>query len=281
MKVQIKTVILIVVLLISIGSYLFFSTPLFYDKASLDPIKIYYSVSKGNVVNVSISIGGQQQSSIASKQRYPINYVKFSIGELFRGSMSEFKIGFENFTKEIDFWYDSGSGEYTFNHSKAKEYERNNVPDFLITASFIKNGFVPVWSQVWQSQPSMSVYTEPFLKETSFGVWEGEYFFDTKFSGTHLNGETYLAADVKKIIFEVNIPDNFRIENTNNIKLDKISGGYLLTKELEPGKTFHLVTKDSEKEKIKMVGSVISTLGIPGSILGILIPLWYDKRKKK
>ncbi|RLG34743.1 hypothetical protein DRN80_02955 [Methanosarcinales archaeon] len=269
--------ILIVLLLISVGSYLYFLTPIFYDEISLDPIKTYYRVSKAeaDIVNISISVGEQEQPTIASKQRNPISYIKFGIREPLKRSTSEFKIKVENFTKEIDFWEDANGFEQTFNRSKAEEYMRKNVPDYLITASFIKNGSVHVWSQVWQSQPSMSVNTEPFLKQTSFGVWEGQYFFDTQFSGTHLNNETYLPASVQNIIFEVNIPENFKIENTEDINLEKISNGYLLTKELKPGKTFHLVIKDSKKEIIKMVISFLSP-ALFGIVLGMLIQKWLN-----
>jgi hypothetical protein len=274
MSVTINTIILVALLLISIGSYLFFVTPIFYDEISLEPVKTYYSKSRGETVNISISIGDQEQSSTASKQKYPINYVKFSIKEPLKESIGEYKIGFENFTREIDFWDDS-NGFQTYNKSKAEKYERENVPDYLITASFIKNGFVPVWSQIWLSQPSMSVVSEPFLKQTSFGVWEGKYFFDTKFSGTHLNRETYLPANVKSIIFEVNIPDHFNIDNTDNMNLEKISNGYLITKELDPGKTFHLVIRDSRKEKIKMVISFLSPT-LFGIVLGMFIQRWLN-----
>jgi hypothetical protein len=274
MSVTINTIILVALLLIAIGSYLIFATPIIYDENSLDPVKIYYSTSKGNVVNISITIGGQEQSSIASKQKYPISYVKFSIKDPFKESIGEYKMGFENFTREIDFWDDS-NGYQTFNKSKAERYERENIPDYLIKAPFIKNGFAPVWSQIWQSQPSMSVTSEPFLKQTSFGVWEGKYFFDTKFSGTHLNGETYLPADVERITFEINIPDHFNIDDTGDINLEKISDGYLITKDLYPAKTFHLVIRDSRKEKIKMVISFLSPTLI-GIILGMFIQRWLN-----
>ena len=49
-----QIVILIVLLLISVGSYLYFLTPIFYDEISLDPIKTYYRVSKADIVNISI-----------------------------------------------------------------------------------------------------------------------------------------------------------------------------------------------------------------------------------
>jgi len=205
MKIQIKTFILVVILLISIGSYLYFSTPLFYDKISLEPIKIYYGVSQGDVQKVSVTVSGNEtQQSIASKQKYPIRYVKFKISNLFKESWNEFKIGYENFKQEINFWYMVGDGSEMYNTTKRLEYEKNNIPDYLIKASFIKNGFVPVWSQVWNSQPTMSVIIEPFLKQTSYGIWEREYFFDTKFSGTQLNGETYLTAEVKNMVLGKN-----------------------------------------------------------------------------
>jgi hypothetical protein len=274
MSVTINAIVLVAVLLIAIGSYLIFATPIIYDEISLDPVKIYYSTSKGNAVNISVTIGGQEQSSITSQQKYLIKYAKFSIKEPLKESIGEYNFGFENFTREIDFWDDS-NGYQTFNKSKAEKYERENIPDYLIKAPFIKNGFVPVWSQIWQSQPSMSVTSEPFLKQTSFGVWEGKYFFDTKFSGTHLNGETYLPADVKRIIFEINIPEHFNIDNTDDINLEKISNGYLITKDLDPAKTFHLVIRDSRKEKIKMVISFLSPTLI-GIILGMFIQRWLN-----
>ena len=262
---------LIVLLLISVLSYLFFKTPLFHDKVSLEPMKIYYSVSEGILINSHIS-----------KQKYPIDCVRFSISEPFKSSKSKCKIKFENFTEEIDLWYDLGGGEEAFNFSKAEEYMRNHLPDFLIEASFIKDGFAKVWSQVWQSQPVMVVYTEPILKQTSFGVWEGQYFFHTKFTGGHLNEETYLSADVKKVIFEIEISDDYQIANAEDFKLDKISGGYLLTRELEGGETFHLVIEEVGKERIKeIIGFVSPALfgGVIGYIIGLVLGRPIEKTK--
>lgn len=72
----------------------------------MDPIKTYYRVSKAeaDIVNISISVGEQEQPTIASKQRNPISYIKFGIREPLKRSTSEFEIRVENFTKEIDFW---------------------------------------------------------------------------------------------------------------------------------------------------------------------------------
>ena len=39
------SLILIVLLLISVGFYLYFLTPIFYDEISLDPIKMSYAIA--------------------------------------------------------------------------------------------------------------------------------------------------------------------------------------------------------------------------------------------
>lgn len=276
----IKNIILIIVLIIAIFSYVYTSTPLFFDESSLGAIHIYYSTSQGNVVDLSIKVGeGPEQPTIGSKQKFLINFVKFSINEPFKGSMGEYTIQFIDFEEEIDFYEESDNGIYLFNHTKMREYEIKNIPDYLIKGGFIKEGFVPVWSQIWHSGPSMSVYTEPFLKQTSYGVWEGEYFFDTTFSGTHPNDETYLTAEVNKIIFEIKIPEKYEVQNKNNFKISKTSDGILLTKELHSGETFHLILIDSQKDMSKKIISVIS-LVIFGIILGIYIQQWYQRRNK-
>jgi len=268
-----RLIIVLLLLCFSVGSYLYYSTAIFYKKVSLDPIKLYFSVAQGEKINLKIGIAGQEQLSYGTRQRHTIKYVRFGINVPFEASIkNEFQIGFKDFSKEINFWDDIGKGEQKYNRARVDEYVRDNRPDYLLDASFIKEqgGRVPIWSQVWQSQPVIFVESEPFLKETSYGVWEAMYFFDTKFSGTNLNQETYLAADVDKLFFEVKVPHYYDIQNIDDIKLDKIEGGYLINKELEKGKTFHLVLKDKRKDLIKIIIAFLSP-ALFGVILGILI----------
>lgn len=132
----IKNIILIIVLIIAISSYVYTSTPLFFDESSLEAIHIYHSVSQGNVINLSFRVGeGPEQPTIGSKQKYPINFVKFSITEPFQGSMGEYSIQFVDFEEEIDFYEESNNGIYLFNYTKMREYEFKNIPDYLMRKS--------------------------------------------------------------------------------------------------------------------------------------------------
>lgn len=278
-------IILILLCLISIASYLHFCTSLEYTTVVLEPVSIYYSVTRNNI-----------PFSNFSKQKYPIKCVEFTINNLFKGAYheaflkdehshlsvnklykgtyNELRIKFVDFKKEINFWDEMGNNESQYNSLRAEKYMHDNMPDLLISAPFIQNKKLPIWSQVSQSQPGIAIKAEPFLKRTSYCIWESKYFFDTKFTGLHFNDETYLRADADYLLFEVLIPEKYKIVNFENVQLEKVSGGYLLRKKIESGNTFNLILQDQKREMIKTIIGFISP-ALFGTALGIFIKGWF------
>ncbi len=119
--------------------------------------------------------------------------------------------------------------------------QKTNMPEIIIRSTFIKNELAHVWVPIWVSQPGNLVKINSFMKRTQFDTWEANYFFDTTFTGIKVRNETYLTIDAKKIIFILKIPKKFRIVNQDDVKLRILEVGYIVTKELRPGDSFHLV----------------------------------------
>jgi len=268
---------------LAISLYLRFSTSLDYTKASLEPISLYYSVSRNN------------KTSNSSGQKYPIKCVEFTIVDLFKGAYddkflkderghlsiyksyqgkyNEIRIKFSDFKKEINFWDKIGNNEEKYNFARVEKYIHDTIPDLLISAPFVQHNILPIWTQVSQSQPGMAIDAAPFLRQTSFSTWECKYFFDTKFSGTRYKDESYLTVDVEYLLFEVLIPDRFKIVNFENLQLEKISGGYLLRKKLEHGSSFHLILQHQTRETIKTIIGFTSP-ALFGTVFGMFINKW-------
>ncbi len=273
-------VITISLCVLAIALYLYFSTSLGYAKALLEPVSLYYYVTK---------------NSNTSEQKYPIKYVEFTIVDLFKeaydenflkdersnlsiyksyqGKYNEIRIKFSEFKKEINFWDKIGNNTEQYNVAKVEKYIQDTIPDLLISAPFSENNILPIWTQVSQSQPGMRFVASPFLRQTSFSTWECKYFFDTKFSGTHYKNETYLRTNVEYLLFEVLIPAKYKIVNFENVQLEKISGGYLLRKKLEPGSSFHLILQHQTREMIKTIIGFISP-ALFGTVFGMFISNW-------
>lgn len=266
-----KTMFLLLVLFSSIGVFLYLNTNIFYNEITLEPVTIYSSTSEAIKIDILIN----NQSSTASKQKYPIKNVQFYIKEPFNSEWSDFKILFENIEVEVSFW-DKQNGYEEYNRSRSQEYVKTHIPDYLINASFIKNSFIPVWSQIWIQQPTISVITESFLKKKSYGEWEGIYFFNDKFSGTNLNEEFYLKADVEKLIFNIFISDNYEVVNFLDFNIDRLSDGYSVTKILEPGETIDLVVINENMIQFKKIAIWLS-----GSlillVIGVFLRKWYQR----
>ena len=263
--------------------YLHFSTSLDYTRTSLEPISLYYSVTRNT------------KNSNSSGQKYPIKCVEFTIVDLFKGAYdekflkdershlsiyksyqgkyNEIRIKFSDFKKESNFWDKTGNNFEKYNSARVEKYIHDTIPDLLISAPFVQDNILPIWTQVSQSQPGMAIDATPFLRQTSFSTWECKYFFDTKFSGTRYKGETYLRVDVEYLLFEVLIPDRFKIVNFEDVQLEKISGGYLLRKKLEGGRSFHLILQHQTRETIKTVIGFISP-ALFGTIFGMFINKW-------
>ena len=68
---------------------------------------------------------------------------------------------------------------------------------------------------------------------------------------------------------------DFRIENVDDMKLEKVSEGYRVTKELESGRTFHLLVRDVQRQNVKAVIGFISP-----SLFGIILGIKEEKRER-
>lgn len=259
-------------LFLSILGVLFFDTNIFFEKITLEPISIFYSVSSSIKIDITIN----NQSSYGSYQKYNVLDVEFNIEDPLKEKWNEFRIIFEDPTIEVDFW-EPQNGYEKYNDSKENEYVSTHVPDYLINASFIKNGYVPVWSQIWIQQPTISVITEPFLQKKAYGVWEGYYFFNDRFSGTKLLGDQYLRANVEKLTFKILISDKYRVLNEQNYEIEKLPEEYLYKTSIKSGSTLDFIIVDVGMEQTKNILIWIFR-GIIFLVIGIFVRTWWSKR---
>lgn len=253
-------------------THLYSNTTLFFKKTSPKPIQIFFSESQ------AIHL-----SNFGILQKYEgIKSVDISIKNLFSNDYSEFQVHHNNFTEEEDFWFYTGNdNEEQYNRAKVDQYTSTHIPDYLIQASFIRDGSVPVWSQVWHSQPVIFVATNSFLHQTSFGVWEGEYFFDDEFLGITAYGDFYLKANVEQIIFRITIPDGYYLENADSYKLGISNNAIILAETLTAGESLHVVLKDKQAENIRSLIGFLHPLTI-GILLGLVAqPIWDKFTKEK
>lgn len=161
---------------------------------------------------------------------------------------------------------------------KSMNMNHLNNPDFLIKTPFILNGILPVWSQVWGSQPTNYVITEPFFHQTSFGVWEAEYYFDAGSFGEEIYNDTYLQAQVKQLVFKITIPNSYYIENAQSYTLQQSGDSNVLTQTLNSGDTLHVVVKDKQAENILAIIGFFNPMMI-GILLGVVIQQVYDGKR--
>ena len=144
---------------------------------------------------------------------------------------------------------------------------------------FAQSGVVPVWSQVWNSQPTNFVTTEPFFHRTSFGIWEAEYYFDAGYYGESMYNDTYLQAQVQQLVFTITIPNNYYIENAQSYTLQQSGDSNVLTQTLNSGDTLHIIVKDKQADNIMAVIGFFNPM-IIGILLGVIIQQIYDTEKR-
>lgn len=119
---------------------------------------------------------------------------------------------------------------------------------------------------------------EPFFRRVSFEKFEANYFWDTNFKIINLNNEKYVTTTANKFTFKIYIDDKYRIENKDDIDLEKTDSGYILTKDLVPGKNFSLIVTDKQMESIKSTMSFIGP-ALFWIIIGIFIQEFYNNKK--
>jgi hypothetical protein len=276
LRIAYKLGLISIICLVLFFSYLYYDTSAFFTPTTTQPIQVYYSISQGILVH------DNQGNVIGSHQNYgTIASISFSITQAFNNSTSDFQILYTNFTQRVDFWSQTGNGnEEEWNQTQVAEYTTTHIPDFIIKSPFVNNSSVPVWSQVWHSQPTWSVETNSLFHETSYGVWETEYFFDAGFSGLTAYNDTYIEADVQQMVFQVTIPNSYHIEDAGLYKLQQQGDAIVLSQTLNSGDTFHLVVEDKSTNNVKAVVSFFNPL-ILGALLGVVATQIYEGRKSK
>ncbi len=268
--------ILIVLLILSLIIHLIFNSSFFYRKVKLQPIKIYYAVSTAKNINFNPNDSKNETVTLVSmfKQKYEIETVKFTIKNVFISSKGELEIKFNNFKQSEKFWVPMDDESYTWDVSKVEKYRETNVADYLVESTFFQDLNFPIWSQISNSQPCLLFKSMPFLKQTSYGIWEGDYFFSTHFDSKQFAGETYIAADAKKILFKIGLPEKYRIIS-DEMKVSKTSDGYIISYELSPGESFHITIVDQTKEKIKQIMGF--SLPLFWIVIGMIIQMVFSK----
>lgn len=267
MKTRYKFGSILIICLILLLSYLYFNTSVFFAGSSSQPIQVFYSESQGTFSNG------------VSEEKYDgITSVIFPITAPFIDSLENIQVFHNNFTQAVNFWYYTGGGnEREYNWTKANEYMANNNPDFLIKASFFNNSIMPVWSQVWGSNPTLSVETSSFFHETSYGVWDAEYLFDSGFTGLNAYNDTYLQANVQQMTFQITISNGYYIENAGLYKLEEHNNATILTQTISAGDTFHVTVRDENTDNIKALVGFANPL-VMGALLGVLATEIYEGR---
>lgn len=269
LKILSKILLILGIVIALLISYLYLSTSLPYAQTSIQPVQVYFSTSQA----IQLSNGGVLQ------KYNKIKSIDFTMKNPFGNDYSEFQIHHNNFTEEENFWFPTGNdNEEQYNRTKVDEYVASHIPDYLLQTAFIRDSPLPIWSQVWHSQPAILVATTPFFHRTSFGVWEAEYFFDDGFSGTHYENEVYLKADVEQMIFKITIPSGYYIENADKFKLEIYHNETILTQTLNSGDTFHVIIHDQNAENISRIIGFFNPMMI-GILLGIMVQQIYDGMK--
>lgn len=283
MKISKVTVFLIVLLIAFIPFSLYFETSLFFGQVSVKPIRVYWRVvieqipiTFPNETHLYMELYGYQDPN------YTISDLKLTIDDALSASDVMFKIKCENLSEDINFWDSIGNGMFTWNGTRMSEYERNNPRDVLVTYPSMQNGSFLSWIQVlYPTQPININFNEPFLKRTSFDTWESEVLFDGHPPDVKINNETFVAANVSQISFDVTVPNQFQIQNVESVAMTESSNAFIVTKEIASGETFHLVVKDLNAEPTKTLMGYVSELGIPSMVIGIFMSGLYELKKNK
>jgi len=275
---KIKLIILLVALIgiVYVILFIYIITGLFFKSSNYESIKVYYSPSGAIIVPLQISVGGVNENSVASGQKYPITSLEFRITNPFEQSYSEFRIACENFVPQYNFW-EPTDGEEVYNRTEVDNYVSTHIPEFIVAAPFIKNGYVPIWLEVWYSQPAISVNTNNFFIQIGFDTWEAKYTLDDSFLGGEINGITLLPAGyLNKVVLEISIPSGFRIEDpSGGLIQGSPDVGYVLTKEMRLGESINITVIDLKNEKIKEL-FLTSSVVLP--ILGGLF-IWIKRAR--
>jgi hypothetical protein len=233
-KLWIKILIgLFVFLVIFTSIDIIFNTPIFYNQVTNEPIKVYWA-------NTPVQHAENQSSSIFANvgefapPKYIVNDLTLSVSDPLSTNMA-FKIECGNYSQNVNFLTNDN---LSLNLTKLAEYKENNSPDIMITCPLIKDGNFSTWIQIWQQyqqiypyQPLTKQLTKPFLTQISFDSWEAKFRFDTSFGmitmpnknfniTAPLSDELFLVANVSQISFQITLPNNYEVQNSESITIE-------------------------------------------------------------
>ena len=272
--------ILLLVMILLFGAY--FNTSVFFSKPESYQFKVFYSENSANKIPVNVTIGNEKQESYAVGQKYSIKSARVVINNPAESTQGKMDIEFQNFTKQVEFWYlsDSKTGEYTYNESARIEYEASHTPDFLISSQIFSTP-VAIWLNTWESYPFHEGPLRPLLNRTTYDTWEGEIYLNSEFKGTNIDNITFLPATIEQLILEVHIPKSYSLESISGAQETQDAYDYIITKSLAPGESLHVIIKDKEKQRIKTIFNWIASLISIPDLLGLLLPATAKLLQKK
>lgn len=260
---------------LSMYSYFWSETSIFYGQSQVEPIKIYWKVNPFTYwINENLYLG------MYTEPTYSISNLTLKINNVVNSSTVEFQIECENFSRDnIDF-FDHYDNTIVGNFSRVEEYKNSNPPDILLTSDLITNGKLFSWIQVWNNMISLNelrVSSKPFLKQVAFNTWEGEYLFDRSGNTVGMDNSTFAIADVQKLSFDVRVPSNYKIQNPEDKNLSQTPDGFQVSASITPQGTFHLVITDLNQEPTRIILEWLSYLGFGSISLGLIFG--YLRRK--
>jgi hypothetical protein len=291
---------LVVGLIILVIPSLYFETPLFFQQASVQPMKVYYqSHLESNFVYTNVtkvgglSIGGYGISYWIAPN-WNISDLQVNFNDVFSNSNMYFEISYNNLSIVPLGWYSVGNGYTSVNSTEVIQYINSNPPDMLITFPSIKNGayfcytnITDIDAFVFGSTYAKSVSCAPLFKHTSFDTWESEVLLDASTGTINLtsinsdDNRTFVTVPIQSMSINLEVPNNYQIQNIGDMTVTTNPNGYKIQKDLTSGETFDLVVKDSNLEQIQSVMNYVSSLGIPTIFIALLIDAFIEYRQAK
>lgn len=276
-----KTIVLATVCAILVFLSILADTNLLFAQSTLKPIRVYW---KGETFPIPFDNGIVLEGM--KLPNYSVSELDIGIADPFQNSQNNFMLWCDNrnYSFVPSLFIKVRENVYLPNETSIEEYKTKNSPDLMVVSPFIENGRVLGWVNLWDSGvfvPAFRVNSVTFLQKVSFDTFDASYVFEGDYSTLKVNNDSYANANVTKVVFTVDVPSNFQIENPEDFTISqKPSGLYSVSKSLSSGELFHLIVKDQTLEKIKSIFGLVSAVGIPATVLGLAITQWYERRGK-
>jgi hypothetical protein len=280
---------LIIAFVFFTGIDIIFNTSILYNQVSDEPIKVYWACTP---VQHAENHTSSEFANVGEYHppKYVINDLTLSVNNPLSSKMG-FQINCGNYTQNVDFLTSDGS---SLNLTKAMEYRNANSPDIMVTCPLIDDGNFSSWIQLWQQyqkvypyQPLTKQLTKPFLTQTSFDTWEGQFRFDNSFGMIPLFNETFnlsaplnyglfLKANVSQISFKITLPNYYQVQNPSSVNIEGIpttpintQNQFIVSKNITAGETFDLRIIDTSLEPWQSALGFIGNIGISSVVISI------------